>query len=149
MDNIKTKIFYASWSSLTYKSFIQLNINYAITVWGCTSEQNIYEVYRTEQHELHVFNNYDYVNVEGINLVAKMKVMNVRQWRDYLMTLLMFNCIHDLAPDYLCNEIIMKFQKGWQVLKCIFDHCNLTNVFILNVLLMILSLYVIFVYIVF
>ena len=34
--------------------------------------------------------------------------MNVHERRDYLMSILMFKCIHGLAPDYLCNEINMQ-----------------------------------------
>ena len=34
--------------------------------------------------------------------------MNVHQRRDYFMSILMFKCIHGLAPDYLCNEITMQ-----------------------------------------
>ena len=55
---------------------------YAITVWGYTSELNTDNLkVKSLQNKAAraVFNNYDHVNVEGINLVAKMKVVNVRQ----------------------------------------------------------------------
>ena len=39
-----------------------------------------------------------------------MRVMNVRQRRDYFMSLLVFKCVHGLAPNYLSNEIIMEIE---------------------------------------
>ena len=54
-----------------------------------------------------IYNNYDYVNVRGNDLVTGMKVMNVKQRWDYFMSLVMFKSILGIAPDYLCNEITM------------------------------------------
>ena len=90
-----------------FKSYIQPKIDYAITVWGYTSETNMNKIQRMQNRAARaIFDNYDYVNVRGIDLVAEMKVMNVRQRRDYFMSLLVFKCIHGLAPDYLSNEIL-------------------------------------------
>ena len=94
-----------------FKSYIQPKIDYAITVWGYTSETNMNKIQRMQNRAARaIFDNYDYVNVRGIDLVAEMKVMNVRQRRDYFMSLLVFKCIHGLAPDYLSNEILMAIE---------------------------------------
>ena len=53
------------------------------------------------------FCHYDYVNVIGVDIVTEMKVINVKQRRDYFTSLLMFTSIQCIAPDYLCNEITM------------------------------------------
>ena len=34
--------------------------------------------------------------------------MSVSQRRDYFMSILMFNSLHGLAPDYMCDEINMQ-----------------------------------------
>jgi len=57
-----------------------------------------------------IFNNFDFVNTRGIDLVARLGIMNVKQRRDYFMALLMYKSIHGLAPTYLCNEIIMEIE---------------------------------------
>jgi hypothetical protein len=99
-----------------YKSYIQPKIDYAITVWGYTSECNMNKIQRMQNRAVRaIYNNYDYVNVRGIDLVTEMKIMNVRQRRDYFMSLLVFKCIHGLAPEYLSNEILMAIEVSERV----------------------------------
>ena len=43
--------------------------------------------------------------------------MNVHQRRDYFMSILMFKCIHGLAPDYLCSEITMQNFKNYFIYR--------------------------------
>ena len=94
-----------------YKSYIQPKIDYAITVWGYCNESNMNKIQRMQNRAVRaIYNNYDYVNVRGTELVSIMNVMNVRQRRDYFMSLLVFKCLHGLAPEYLCNEIIMAIE---------------------------------------
>ena len=94
-----------------YKSYIQPKIDYAITVWGYSNESNMDKIQRMQNRAVRaIYNNYDYVNVRGTELVSTMNVMNVRQRRDYFMSLLVFKCLHGLAPEYLCNEIIMAIE---------------------------------------
>ena len=70
-----------------------------------------YKIQRMQNRAVRaIYNNYDYVNVRGTELVSTMNVMNVRQRRDYFMSLLVFKCLHGLAPEYLCNEIIMAIE---------------------------------------
>ena len=57
-----------------------------------------------------ICNNYDFINTRGINLVRKLKFLNVSQRRDYFMAVLMFKCLHGLAPNYLCDEITMQVE---------------------------------------
>ena len=91
-----------------YQSIIQPKIDYAITIWGYTTQYNINRIQRMQNRAIRaILNNYDYVNYRGIDLIAGLNLFNVRQRRDYFMSLLMFKCIHGLAPDYLSNEVIM------------------------------------------
>ena len=43
----------------------------------------------------------DYCNFENLN------IMNVKQRAMYFDLILLFKCIHGLAPDYLSNQVIM------------------------------------------
>ena len=92
-----------------YISIIQPKIDYAITLWGYTCQQNLHKIQRLQNRAARIVSgNYDYVNTRGIELVKSFQWMNVHQRRDYFMSILMFKCIHGLAPDYLCNEITMQ-----------------------------------------
>ena len=46
-----------------------------------------------------------------------MKIRNVKQRRDYFMSLLMFKSIHGLAPDHLCNDIVMTIELSDRMLR--------------------------------
>ena len=113
-----------------YKSYIQPKIDYAITVWGYSSETNIGKVQRMQNRAARaIYGIYDYINVRGIDLLRDMNVMNVKQRRDYFMALLIFKSIHGLAPEYLCNEISMKIEVSQRLTR----HDNENDVFVPDV----------------
>ena len=88
-----------------YISILQPKIDYAITLWRYTCQQNLHKIQRLQNRAARIVSgNYDYVNTRGIELVKSLQWMNVHQRRDYFMSI----CIHGLAPDYLCNEITMQ-----------------------------------------
>ena len=94
-----------------YKTVIQPTIDYGITVWGHTKQENINKIQRLQNQAARIIlNDFDYVNVRGIDLVKKLKWMNVQQRFDYFQHLLVFKCIHGMAPDYLVNEIVMDIE---------------------------------------
>ena len=63
-----------------YKSTIQPKIDYGISVWGFTSDMNLNRIQRLQNRAARaMYNNYDYVNIRGLDLLVDMKVMNVRQ----------------------------------------------------------------------
>ena len=85
-----------------YISIIQPKIDYAITLWGYTYQQNLHKIQRMQNRAARIVSgNYDYVNTRGIELVKSLQWTNVHQRRDYFMSILMFKCIHSLAPAYL------------------------------------------------
>ena len=57
-----------------------------------------------------IIDNFDYVNFRGIEFVKELNWMLVSVRRDYFTEVLMFKCIHGLAPDYLCNEVTMQIE---------------------------------------
>jgi hypothetical protein len=91
-----------------YLSTIQPCIDYAISVWGQTTEMNLKRVQRVQNYAARlVLCNYDYVNVRGIDLVKRLKWMNVNERCMYFTCILMFKCIHGLAPSYLCDDFTL------------------------------------------
>ena len=92
-----------------YNSIIQPTIDYAITVWGKTTITNINKIQRLQNLAARVtVNNFDYINTRGIDLVKQLRWMNVSERIVYFEQLLMYKCIHGMAPDYLCNQIVME-----------------------------------------
>ena len=85
-----------------YTSCIQPTIDYAISIWGCTSKQNIYKMQRLQNRAARIITgNYDFINTRGIDLVKHLKWMCVSQRRDYFIAILMFKSTHGRAPHYL------------------------------------------------
>ena len=110
-----------------YKSYNQPKIDYGITVWGYTSDCNIDKIQRMQNRAARaIYGNYDYINVRGIDLLRDLKVMNVKQRRDYFMALLVFKCIRGLAPEYLSNEIVMKVDTNERLTR----HSNENDLYI-------------------
>lgn len=90
-----------------YLSTIQPCIDYAISVWGQTSEMNMKRVQRVQNYAARlVLCNYDYVNFRGVELVKNLNWMNVHQRCTYFTCILMFKCINGLAPSYLCDDFV-------------------------------------------
>ena len=93
-----------------YKSYIQPKIDYGLTIWGCTTDLNLNKVQRIQNFAARIiFKNFDYINTRGLDLVRNLKLQNVCERRDYFLCVLMFKCIHGMAPQYLCNDVTMQF----------------------------------------
>lgn len=88
-----------------YNSIIQPSIDYAITVWGHTTAANITKVQRIQNYAARILSgNFDYINCRGIDIVKNLGWMNIVERRRYFDCVLMFKCLHGLAPDYLANQ---------------------------------------------
>ena len=96
---------------LIYQCIIQPRLDYAITLWGHTSQLNLSRVQRSQNRAAQIITgNFDYINVRDIDIVKRLKWMNVIERRDYFVALTVFKCIRDMAPTYIsdcitiCNE---------------------------------------------
>ena len=79
-----------------------------LTVWGYTSNQNIKTIQLLQNRTARIITgNYDYINTRGIDLVRQLKWMTITQRRNYFTSLMMFKCVHGMAPDYLCDSITL------------------------------------------
>ena len=91
-----------------YKTYVQSKIDYGLSIWGCTTDVNLNRVQRTQNLLARIIcNNFDYIHSRGIDLVRSLKLQTIRERRDYFLCVLMFKCIHGLAPHYLSNDVTM------------------------------------------
>ena len=91
-----------------YKSYVQSKIDYGLSIWGCTTEANLDRIQRIQNWLSRIMcNNFDYINFRGIEMVRTLRLQTIRERRDYFLCILMFKCIHGLAPHYLCNDVTM------------------------------------------
>ena len=93
-----------------YKSYIHPRLDYGITLYGCSTQKNIDLVQRVQNHAARLITgNFDYINCRGIDLLKSLNLYNIRDRRDYFLTILMFKAIHGIAPTYLSDRIVMNF----------------------------------------
>ncbi len=85
-----------------YQGIIQPRFDYAITIWGITSKYNLSEVQQLQNRAARIITgDFDYVHVQGIDIVKNLKCINIIQRRDYFVELSVFKCIHGMSPSYL------------------------------------------------
>ena len=93
-----------------YKSYIQPKLDYGLTIYGCTTQENLTLVQRLQNHAARlILGNFDYINFRGIELVKSLGLYVIEERRDYFLAMLMFKSIHGIAPAYLSNQIVMNF----------------------------------------
>ena len=91
-----------------YKTYVQSKIDYGLSIWGCTTEVNLNRVQRIQNLLARIIcNNFEYIPLRGIDLYRSLKLQTIRERRDYFLCVLMFKCIHGLAPHYLSNDVTM------------------------------------------
>ena len=93
-----------------YKSHIQLRLDYDITLYGSSTQENIDLVQRVQNHAARlIMGNFDYINSRRIDLVKSLNSYTIRERRDYFLLILMLKAIHGIAPNYLSDRIDMHF----------------------------------------
>ena len=91
-----------------YKTFVQSKIDYGLSIWGYTTEVDLNRVQWIQNLLARIIcNNFDYIHSRGIDLVRSLKLQTTREKRDYFLCVIMFRCIHGLAPYYLSNDVTM------------------------------------------
>ena len=98
--------------NLMYKTIIQPNFDYSCSVWGNCSMKNKQILTRLQKRAARIVtNNFDYESTDGLDIVQSLKWQSFEQRRDYFLALLMYTCIHGLAPTRMCNSIEMNFDR--------------------------------------
>ena len=81
-----------------YQGIIQPRFDYALTIWGFTSQYNLSKVQGLQNRAARIITGeFDYIHVRGIDIVKNLK------W----IALSMFKCIHGMSPSYLSDCITM------------------------------------------
>ena len=89
-----------------YNCYVQPRIDYGISVWGCTTDNNISIIQRIQNRIGRVLSgNFDY-NVSGLSILHDLKIFNIAQRRDYFLSSLTYQAANHLAPVYLSDHII-------------------------------------------
>ena len=95
-----------------YKTYVQSEIDYGLSIWGGTTDVNLNRVQRIQNLLARIIcYNFDYIHSRGIDLVRSLKFQTIRERRDYFLCILMFKCIHGLASHYLSNDVAMHVDK--------------------------------------
>ena len=86
-----------------YFSLVQSVIDYGITIWGHTTENNLQKIQRFQNRAVRICTGcYDYT-ISSRNLIKQLSWFTVKQRCDYLTGILMYKCVNHIAPDYLCD----------------------------------------------
>ena len=81
-------------------------LEYAATVWGYTSLENINRCQRIINLCARIIsNNYDFINSRGADLVKELRWNTFQERRDFLLAVLMYKCHNGTAPAYLTDKI--------------------------------------------
>ena len=89
-----------------YLSCIEPNLDYADPVWGICGASGSHAVQRLQNYAARIIcRNFDFINTRGIELVYQLGWPTIEERRKLHTAVLMFKCIHGLAPDYLCDQV--------------------------------------------
>ena len=84
-----------------YKTTIQSQIDYCLTLWGFSANKYIDEVQRFQNRAARIITgNFEYTT-RGIDLVKQLGWQTIRERRDYLTGLLVYKSLNGIAPTYL------------------------------------------------
>ena len=98
-----------------YNTYVQPIIDYGITIWGHAPSVELNKIQRLQNMCARIIlDNFDF-NIRGIDLVKKLKWMNVKERIHYFTCILMYKCVNNTAPIYLQNEISLKKDLNFRV----------------------------------
>ena len=85
-----------------------LLLEYGLTIWGWTTDINTGKIQPIQSLAARIITrNFDYIHSRGVDIVRYLNLQTVKERRDYFLCVLMFKCIHGLAPNYLSNDVTM------------------------------------------
>ena len=88
-----------------YQTTIQSHIDYCLSIWGNCPKVYINQIQRLQNRSVRaVLGNFDY-SVSSTNLIQKLGWMNINQRYIYFTCIMVFKCLHNMAPQYLSSKM--------------------------------------------
>ena len=88
-----------------YTTYIQPYFDYACTIWGQCAEKDLKQLQRLQNRAARLITKeFDYRNVRGLSLAKKLKWQSVKERIHYMNSVMMFKCLNNEAPNYLCDN---------------------------------------------
>ena len=85
-----------------YNAYILPLFDYCCTIWGETSSANMDKLYKLQKRAARIILNAKY-DVPSLVLFKKLGWLTIQNRIDYHRGVLMFKCVNNNAPEYLCN----------------------------------------------
>ena len=93
---------------LLFEKTIQPVFDYACTVWGNTSQGNMYKLQRAQNYAARlVSGNFDFINHRGEDIVKSLNWPTVTERFTYLTACMMFKAVNGLTPNYISDNVAM------------------------------------------
>ena len=93
---------------LLFEKIIQPVFDNACTVWGSTSQGNMYKLQRAQNYAARlVLGNFDFINYRGEDIVKSLNWPTVTECFTYLTVCMMFKAINGLTPNYISDNVTM------------------------------------------
>ena len=86
-----------------YYALIQSVIDYGLTVWGHTSCNNLMMIQRFQNRAARICTGCFDHEIQSNILIKSLTWLNVKERCDFLTGILMYKCMHNIAPNYLCD----------------------------------------------
>ena len=86
-----------------FEKTIEPVFDYACTVWGNTSQGNMYIFQRAQNYA----GNFDFINYRGEDIVKSLNWPTVTERFTYLTACMMFKAINGLTPNYISDNVTM------------------------------------------
>ena len=86
-----------------YNGYILPLFDYCCTVWGETTNLNLEKLCKLQKHAAsRIILNAKY-DIPSLQLIKKLGWLSIQNRLEYHKSVLMYKCINNSAPDYLCN----------------------------------------------
>ena len=89
-----------------YFAFVQPHIDYALSIWGNTSQQNLERIQRHQNRSARIVSNNFSFETTSSDIIEGLKWQTIKERRDFLKCTLIYKCLNTLAPTYLSDNFV-------------------------------------------
>jgi hypothetical protein len=99
-----------------YNGYILPLFDYWCTVWGETTNLNLEKLCKLQKRAARIVLNAKY-DLPSLQLFKKLGWLSIQNRLEYHKSVLMYKCINNSAPDYLCNSFDMNTNYNVYLLR--------------------------------